>query len=48
MGLEWNAVDFDAGTVTVRQGRVAVTATEIGDPKSWRFLFDDRDQAQEK
>lgn len=38
MGLEWNAVDFDASTVTVRQGRVAVTATEteIGDPKSWR------------
>ncbi|ATL71699.1 site-specific integrase [Nocardia terpenica] len=38
MGMEWSAVDFDAGTVEIRQGRVAVTPTEteIGDPKSWR------------
>ena len=38
MGLEWSAVDLDAGTVEVRQGRVPITATEteIDDPKSWR------------
>ncbi len=38
MGLEWSAVDFETGTVEVRQGRVTVTSTEteIGDPKSWR------------
>lgn len=38
MGLAWDAVDFEAGTITVQQGRVPVTATEteIGDPKSWR------------
>lgn len=38
LGLEWSAIDFDAGTVEVRQGRVAVTGSEshIGEPKSER------------
>jgi len=38
LGLEWSAIDFDAGTVEVRQGRVSVTGSEsqIGEPKSAR------------
>jgi len=36
LGLSWDAVDLDAGTVEVRQGRVALAdgSTTIGAPKS--------------
>ena len=38
LGLAWSAVDFDAGTVSVAQGRVVVRGegTTTGDPKSAR------------
>ncbi|WP_454790802.1 site-specific integrase [Mycolicibacterium lutetiense] len=38
LGLRWSDVDFDAGTVTVAQGRVVVpgVGTITGDPKSKR------------
>ncbi|UGQ43394.1 tyrosine-type recombinase/integrase [Rhodococcus aetherivorans] len=38
LGLTWDRVDFDAGTVTVSQGRVIVRGegTAVGDPKSAR------------
>lgn len=38
LGLRWEDVDLDAGTVSVERGRVAVTATEtvVDDPKSAR------------
>ncbi|MBX7133668.1 MAG: site-specific integrase [Fimbriimonadaceae bacterium] len=38
LGLRWSDVDFDAGTVTVAQGRVVVqgVGTVTGDPKSKR------------
>jgi integrase len=38
LGLTWSAVDFDAGTVTVAQGRVVVrgVGTTTGAPKSER------------
>ena len=38
LGLTWSAVDFDAGTVSVAQGRVVVrgAGTATGEPKSGR------------
>ena len=38
LGLTWPAVDFDAGTVSVAQGRVVVrgAGTTTGEPKSKR------------
>jgi integrase len=38
LGLRWSDVDFDAGTVSVAQGRVVVpgVGTVTGDPKSKR------------
>ena len=33
LGLAWDAVDFDAGTITVRQTRVAVSSS--ADPRRW-------------
>jgi integrase len=38
LGLAWSAVDFDAGTVSVAQGRVVVRGaqTTTGAPKSER------------
>ena len=31
LGLTWQDVDFDAGTITVRQGRTARLLAEVGD-----------------
>ncbi|WP_421876734.1 tyrosine-type recombinase/integrase [Mycolicibacterium wolinskyi] len=36
MGLRWADVDFEAGTITVAQGRVVVGGTVTGAPKSTR------------
>ncbi|MFD4183562.1 tyrosine-type recombinase/integrase [Rhodococcus sp. NPDC058514] len=38
LGMAWESIDLDAGTVAVVQGRVAVNSSEtaIGDPKSAR------------
>ncbi|MFD6677649.1 tyrosine-type recombinase/integrase [Rhodococcus zopfii] len=37
MGLTWSAIDFEAGTVSIDQGRVAIgSRSEIGAPKSRR------------